>query len=130
MKDLENLNPGEINGALLAYLGDAQIELYVRKRLVLSGGKLGELNKAADGLVSAKAQCRALEKLLPLFTEAEHAVFKRGKNVHVNSVPKSAAPSEYRKATGLEAVFGYLCITGEEQRTEYLIDAGFFSGNE
>lgn len=125
MEKCKIINTGEINGALLAYLGDAQIELIVRKKLVMRGGKLGSLNTEADALVSAKAQCRALEKLLPLFTEEEEAVFRRGKNVHVNSIPKSVTPAEYRKATGLEAVFGFLCLKGDEERLNFLADAGF-----
>ena len=120
-------NPNELNGLLLAYLGDAQMELMVRKRLVLQGGKIGDLNKQTDALVSAKAQVSALEKLLPVFTEEEMAVFKRGKNIHTNSVPKSVTQLQYRKATGLEAVFGYLCLKNDTERMEELIDIAYFS---
>jgi ribonuclease-3 family protein len=120
-------NPNELNGLLLAYLGDAQMELMIRKRLVLKGGKIGDLNKQTDALVSAKAQVVALEKLLPVFTEEEMAVFKRGKNVHTNSVPKSVTQLQYRKATGLEAVFGYLCLKNDTERMEELIDIAYFS---
>ena len=123
----ENINPNELNGLLLAYLGDAQMELMVRKRLVLKGGKIGDLNKQTDALVSAKAQVSALEKLLPVFTEEETAVFKRGKNIHTNSVPKSVTQLQYRKATGLEAVFGYLCLKNDVERMEELIDIAYFS---
>ena len=117
----------ELNGALLAYLGDAQMELLVRKRLVLQGGRLGDLNKQTDALVCAKAQVQALEKLMGEFTEQELAVFKRGKNIHTNSVPKSVTQLEYRKATGLEAVFGYLCLCGDSERMERLIEIAYFS---
>ena len=125
MSDISN--PNELNGLLLAYLGDAQMELMVRKRLVLKGGKIGDLNKQTDALVSAKAQVAALEKLLPVFTEEETAVFKRGKNIHTNSVPKSVTQLQYRKATGLEAVFGYLCLKNDTERMEELIDLAYFS---
>jgi ribonuclease-3 family protein len=125
MSDISN--PNELNGLLLAYLGDAQMELMVRKRLVLKGGKIGDLNKQTDALVSAKAQVVALEKLLPVFTEEEMAIFKRGKNVHTNSVPKSVTQLQYRKATGLEAVFGYLCLKNDTERMEELIDIAYFS---
>ena len=103
------------------------MELLVRRRLVAHGGKLGELNKEADALVSAKAQVVALEKLLPVFTDEEMAVFKRGKNIHTNSVPKSVTQLQYRKATGLEAVFGYLCLKNDNERMEELIDLAYFS---
>lgn len=117
---------GEMNGLLLAYLGDAQLELLVRKRLVLKKGKIGLINKEADKLVSAKAQCKALEKLLPILTEEEQDAFRRGKNAHPNSVPKSCTQLEYRKATGLEAVFGYLSLKNDTERMEELLDTAFF----
>ncbi len=119
---------GELNGHLLAYLGDAQMELLVRRRLVLCGGRLGALNKQTDALVCARAQVIALEKLLPLFTEEESAVFRRGKNAKPSSVPKSVTELQYRKATGLEAVFGYLTLKGDTQRMEYLIEKAYFDG--
>jgi len=118
---------GEMNGLLLAYLGDAQIELLVRKRLVTAGGKIGELNKKADQMVSAKAQCEALDKILPHLSEEETAIFKRGKNVHVNSFPKSCTLQQYLRATGFEAVFGYLALTGDTERMDYLLQIAYFS---
>ncbi len=124
MSDIEIA--GEMNGSLLAYLGDAQMELLIRRRLVLKGGRIGSINKAADGLVSAKAQTLALQRLMPVFTEDELAIFRRGKNVHTGSVPKSVTPTEYRKATGLEAVFGYLCLKGDTERMEELINIAYF----
>ena len=117
----------EINGALLAYLGDAVIERLVRKRLILSGGKLGELNKIADRLVRAGYQSGAADRILPDLTEEEANVFRRGKNIYTNSIPKSATASEYRKATGLEAVFGYLDLKGDTERIEALISKAFFN---
>jgi ribonuclease-3 family protein len=117
----------EINGALLAYLGDAVIERLVRKRLILSGGKLGEINKIADKLVRAGYQSGAADRILPDLTEEEASVFRRGKNIHTNSIPKSATASEYRKATGLEAVFGYLDLKGDTERIEALISKAFFN---
>ena len=123
----ETVNPNELNAYLLAFIGDAQMELLIRRRLVLRGGRLGDLNKEADALVSAKAQVEALEKLLPVFTEEELAIFKRGKNIHTNSVPKSVTQLQYRKATGLEADFGYLCLKNDTERMEQLIDIAYFS---
>ena len=78
------------------------------------------------GSISAKAQVLALEKLLPVFTDEEMAVFKRGKNIHTNSVPKSVTQLQYRKATGLEAVFGYLCLKNDTERMEELINLAYF----
>lgn len=118
---------GEMNGLTLAYLGDAQIELWVRKRLTLRGGRIGELNKQADRLVCATAQCEALEKILPLLTEEEEAAFRRGKNSHVGSVPKSCTVAQYLRATGFEAIFGYLCVKGETERIDFLLEKAYFS---
>lgn len=117
---------GEISGANLAYVGDAVIELLIREHLVLSGGKVGELNKEADEYVCAGYQSRVADVLAPLLTEAEAAAYRRGKNVRTNSLPKNATHIEYRKATGLEALFGYLYLTGENERLRFLLEKGFF----
>ena len=119
----------EINGANLAYLGDAVLELLVRRKLVLSGGKLGDINKIADTYVKAGAQSKAADKLASVLTDEETAVYKRGKNVHHNSIPKNATEKEYKKATGLEALFGYLYLKGDSERIEELLDIAF-PGND
>ena len=116
----------EISGANLAYIGDAVIELLIRERLVMDGGKVGELNKAADGYVRAGYQSEVADRLLPLLSEAETAAYRRGKNVRTNSLPKNATHIEYRKATGLEALFGYLYLSGENERLRFLLEKGFF----
>ena len=120
------MTASEINGGLLAYLGDAVIERLVRKRLILDGGRLGDVNKIADGLVRAGYQSRAGERILPLLTEEELAAYRRGKNFHSGSIPKNASQNEYKKATALEALFGYLDIQGETDRIEYLFKEAFF----
>ncbi len=112
----------EINGANLAYVGDAVFELWIRKKLVNSGGKIGELNKKADAFVRAGNQSKLADEILPLLTEEEAAAFRRGKNIHFNSIPKSATQSEYRKATALEALFGYLYLKGDIARIDELLD--------
>ncbi len=122
------MTAGEINGALLAYLGDAVIERLVRKKLILEGGSLGEVNKVADGLVRAGFQSRAAEKILPLLTEDEERAYRRGKNHHSGSVPKNATQSQYKKATGLEALFGYLDLMGDTERIDFLLGEAFFNG--
>lgn len=122
------MTPGEINGGLLAYLGDAVIERLVRKRLILDGGRLGELNKVADSLVRAGNQSRAGEKILPLLTEEELCAYRRGKNFHTGNAPKGTTQNEYKKATALEALFGYLDLKGETERIEFLFNEAF-AGN-
>ena len=124
------MTASEINGGLLAYLGDAVIERMVRKRLILDGGRLGEVNKIADGLVRASYQSRAGERILPLLTEEELTAYRRGKNFHSSSIPKNASQNEYKKATALEALFGYLDIMGETERIEFLFNEAFFKTEE
>ena len=122
------MKTGEINGASLAYVGDAVIELTVRQTLLeLGSGDVGAMNKIADSLVRAPAQSEAMDKIMPLLTEDELAVYKRGRNTHSHTVPKSAKVSEYRKATGMEALFGYLHLEGKTDRIKELFAAAYDS---
>lgn len=104
----------------LAYLGDAVYELLVREKLLLEGNRPnGALHEKATGYVSSKGQSEAFLKIEPYLTEDELAVYRRGRNAH--SVPnKNNDYDEYRRATGLEAVFGYLRLCGEVGRINEL----------
>ncbi len=105
----------------MAFLGDCVYELMVRSAIVEAGSTpVGNLHSAKIKLVCAGFQARAAERLLELFTEEEQSVFRRGKNATGNTVPHNASPADYRKATGLEAVFGYLQLSGNTQRLEAL----------
>ena len=105
----------------LAHCGDAVFELLVRSHLCVSGGvKAGELHRKTVEFVSAGAQSRRMERLLPLLTPQELAWFKRGRNAHVNGIPKNATREEYARATGLECLFGALFLTGQAQRANEL----------
>lgn len=122
MIDINN----SIGSCELAYLGDAVIELLTRQRLVEKGiHGAGNLNKEALHYVTAVAQSGAIEKLLPILTEKETEVYKRGRNQHSASVPKSASAAQYRRATGFEALFGYLWLTGEHERAKYLFSEAY-----
>ena len=81
------------------------------------------LHRETVALVKAPAQARAAAVLLPRLTEQEHAVYRRGRNSHVNSVPRGATKAEYHAATALEAVFGYLWLTGAHERVHELFEA-------
>ena len=116
----------DLSGATLAYIGDAVFELEVRKRLIDEGQTLsGKMNKEALAYVKATAQSAAVERLLPHLAPEEEDVYKRGRNAHGISAPKSAAMGEYRRATGLEALFGWLYLKGEQNRTEELFALAF-----
>ena len=113
----------ELNGAALAYLGDAVLELLTR-RFLLSLGLTGsgKLNHLALRFVKATVQSKAVDSLLPHLTEAEEYAFKRGRNASGISAPKSASTLEYRRATGFEAVFGWLDIMGQHERAAELFN--------
>ena len=112
--------------ASLAYLGDCIIELCVRERLVKAGlSSSARLNKAALDYVRAPRQAEAMKNILPLLTEEENAVFHRGRNMGHSSKPKSATVAEYRAATGMEALFGYLHLAGRQERINQLFDAAY-----
>jgi ribonuclease-3 family protein len=109
--------PISLSAASLAYLGDAVFELLVRTRLTKEGEQaVSEYNRRAKGYVSAKAQANLYHRLFDRLTEDEQAVIKRGRNLHPFSRAKNASVSDYRHATGLEALFGYLYSQGRQER--------------
>ena len=108
----------------LAHLGDAVYELLVRSYLCAQGRATGkELHRSAVELVRAEAQSQRAERILPLLTEEELQVFKRGRNAHVNTIPHSASRSEYLRATALECLLGHLYLTGQTDRINQLFCA-------
>lgn len=107
----------------LAHLGDGVFEVMVRSWLILHGrAKVKDLHRATVQYVSAPAQARRLEKILPLLSEEEHDVFRRGRNTAPHSVPKAASRGEYQAATGLEALLGWLYLQGRTQRLNELFE--------
>ena len=112
----------QLSPLTLAFLGDAVFELRVREKLAEKGSApVGSLHRQAVEVVCARAQSAAAQKLAPLLTEEELNIYKRGRNAH-SSVPKNANPAEYRSATGLEALFGYLHICGRPEREKELFE--------
>ena len=111
----------EISTAALAYLGDSIIELCVRETLVQKGvSSAKNLNATALLFVKAEAQADAMKVILPTLTEEETAAYKRGRNIGHTNTPKSATVGQYRMATGMEALFGYLYLKGEKARINEL----------
>ena len=105
----------------LAHLGDGVYELLVRTWLCAQGKATGRgLHRAAVALVRAPAQAERAERILPLLTEEELAVFKRGRNAHVHTVPHSASRADYLKATALECLLGDLYLRGRRERINEL----------
>lgn len=116
----------DLNGIALAYVGDCVIELEVRRHLLSLGyHDSASLNKYALLYVKASAQSAAFERIEGMLTDEEMSYYKRGRNTHTAKTPKSASALEYRRATGLEALFGYLYLSGNEKRTEELFKAAY-----
>ena len=119
--DVSALKPAELSTPSLAYLGDCVMELCVRTRLLQRGFSTSrDLNAEALHSVRAGAQADAVERILPVLNEQEAAVYRRGRNIGHTNVPKSATVAQYRMATGLEVLFGYLYVTGQQARIDEL----------
>ena len=116
-------NPKLLSPLTLAFLGDAVYELCVRQRVVAEGNRpVNGRHREAVKLVNAAAQSDAFERISGALTEEELAVYKRGRNANATSSPKHAALADYRRATGVEALFGYLYLKGETERIGELFD--------
>ena len=107
----------------LAHLGDGVFELMVRAWLCLHGkAKVKDLHRATVSYVAAPAQAAAMERLLPLLTDEETDVYRRGRNTAPHSVPRAATRAQYQSATGLEALFGWLYLQGRTDRLNQLFE--------
>ncbi len=116
-----------MSAAMLAYLGDSVIEVLVRRRLITDGSAIKNTHPSTRALefVTAHAQSEASERIMPMLTEAEVDVFKRGRNCVHSGVPKNATAADYRRATGFECIFGYLNLIGDDWRIKELFEAAY-----
>lgn len=123
-KDIRTYSP-----LTLAYIGDAIYELIIRSVLVEKGNtQVNKLHQRASRLVKASAQSAIIEKLKDSLTEEEMAVYKRGRNAKSYTMAKNATMSDYRRATGFEALMGYLYLTEQWDRMLELIKTGIEEG--
>ena len=114
----------QLNMLALAPVGDAVYELLVRSMLCREkNAAVVKLHRLTVEKVRAEAQAEAVKKILPLLSEDELAVYKRGRNTKVNSAPHHAEIAQYHAATGLEALFGWLYLQGRTERVEALFNA-------
>lgn len=115
-----NMDRKEINSISnlgLAHIGDGVFELLTRSWICAHGDRtVNRMHRDTISLVKATSQAKFAERMLPLLTEEELALYRRGKNSHVHGVPKSASPREYAMATGVEALFGGLFLAGQTDR--------------
>ena len=115
--DVKKYNP-----QVLAFVGDAVFTLFVRHKMVNEHNlKSGELHKLATEYVKASGQSDISKKLMPLLTEDEVEVFKRGRNYKTHSVAKNSKVTDYKRATGFEAVIGYLYLSGDINRINEIL---------
>jgi ribonuclease-3 family protein len=115
---VKNLNP-----LVLAFIGDSVQTLYVRTRFVANTSfKAGQLHKLTSDEVKAEFQANIIEHIMEKLTDTEIEIYKRGRNSHSANTAKNASVMEYRKASGFEAVIGYLYLTAQNERLEYLLN--------
>lgn len=130
LKEIESIsgkgaNPRELSPLILAYVGDSVFEIIVRTYVIYDGARhLKDLNIVSDKLVNAKAQSDLYDNIKELLTEEEAAVFRRGRNAKISSCAKNATLADYKRATGLESLFGYLYLSGNMARAIELFRLG------
>lgn len=124
-------NPDSYGILALAYMGDAVMELFARDLVLHKSGEVkpGGLVRASKAYITCEAQSDAAERILPKLSESEAAVFKRGRNAKTHFSPNHGDIIQYRRATGLEALFGYLYVSGDIQRAKQLFLAAFLNEN-
>ena len=118
-EELKNTDPDLLSPLTLAFIGDTVFDLLVRGNLVMQANRpVGKLHPLAAKRVCAAAQARAAQVIGPVLTEHEADIYRRGRNAHT----KSASSAEYHSATGLEALFGWLYLSGQDKRIEELFE--------
>lgn len=122
-KPLSTIDAKQYSPLALAFLGDSVYEIMVREYVLLSANMpASKLHSLKIKRVCAAYQAAAIDIIMPELTEEEIAIYKRGRNATGNSVPKNGNAADYHKATGFESLFGYLYLTGEDQRLQTLFD--------
>lgn len=123
MTQLTTHEAKQLSSLNLAYIGDCEYEMLARTKMLLKGNvPVNRLHKSVVALVCACAQSKGFAAIEALLTEDETAVYKRGRNANGSTVPKNADPQDYRRATGVEALFGFLYLTGQKPRASELFD--------
>ena len=115
-------NPKLLSPSVLAFVGDAVYGLYVRTALAEVNRPSGELHRLSVKLVNASAQAKAFGLIEALLSDDELSIFKRGRNAHSGHVPKNQSDADYRYATGLETLYGYLYLIGDFKRIMYIFN--------
>lgn len=123
--DLQEFKAHTYSPLALAYIGDSIYDLIIRTLIMNNGSKaVGKMHKEASGFVNANTQGQMYHAVTPFLTEDEMSVMKRGRNANSGRKPKNANMSNYKHATGFEALLGHLYITGKVDRVVELIKIG------
>lgn len=117
-----NMEVNNLSAGTLAFVGDAVFGLLVREKLAEINRPSGELHSRSVKFVKASAQVEGFGIIESELSEKELSIFKRGRNAHVNSIPKNATVRDYHIATGLETLFGYLHMSGNDERAKELFN--------
>lgn len=119
---IKNIDIQNVPMQTLAFIGDAVYNVYIRSYLAsLNNVKTGVLHKESIKYVSAKGQSYIIDKIYEILTDDEINVYKRGRNTNVGTISKHVDVVEYKKATGFEALIGYLYITKQYERLDFLV---------
>lgn len=119
----EEVNADTLSPLTLAFAGDAVFSLFIREMLICDANRpVNALHKLSVQAVKASAQAKAVRKIMPLLTEKETEVFKRGRNAHTSHTPKNQSGCDYHYATGFESLIGYLYLKGEDERLNSLLN--------
>ena len=123
---LKEISPAQLSPLVLTYIGDSIFDLVIKTYLLDTKGNMqvNKLNRFASNIVKAQSQSEMIGIIEPLLSPAEEAVYKRGRNAKSYTSAKNASISDYRRATGFEALMGYLYLEGEYERMIQLIKAG------
>lgn len=122
---MKNVSAKSYSPLVLAYIGDGIYDLVIRSVVVNRGNtQANKLHRKTSSLVKAASQSAMIEGLLELLTEEEMAVYKRGRNAKSATMAKNASMTDYRKATGFEALMGYLYLDNQWERMIYLMKEG------
>lgn len=128
---MQSKKPSQYSPLVLAYIGDSIYEVYVRSRVIREHEDMPayKLHRLTIEYVKAHAQSNSMEILEPVLTEAELAVYKRGRNAKSATVPKNADLTDYRRATGFEALVGWLYLSGENERLDEIMKIAYESAH-
>jgi len=126
--DMKHTDPSQLSPLVLAYIGDSIYDLVIKTWVIEQGNmQVNKLNKKTSSIVKAESQSVMIGAIEPMLSGHEEAVYKRGRNAKSYTSAKNASIGDYRRATGFEALMGYLYLSGQYERMMELVKAGLDS---